>query len=196
MVKITKSANETIALGKKFAKTLKGGEVVLLIGGLGSGKTTFVKGIAQGLGIKKNITSPTFVLMKVYLVKNGRVGGEQQTMFKDAILSSRAPQDAGAGDILSKQKGIPRLRPAKCGALLGMTIKKLVHIDTYRGLSLADLKNIGTLEYFGRKDTVCFVEWGAKLEKYLMQNSIVCIKIKIKILSENERRFEIKKAFF
>ena len=61
----TKSARETISLGKKIAKCLKGGDFIALFGNLGSGKTTFAKGIAEGLGIdKKTINSPSFVLLK------------------------------------------------------------------------------------------------------------------------------------
>ena len=66
----TKSKKETILLGQKIATKLQGGEVVALIGELGAGKTTLIKGIAKGLGVKKIITSPTFVLMKIYNVKN------------------------------------------------------------------------------------------------------------------------------
>ena len=67
---VTKSETETRKLAVKLAKTLKGGEVIGLVGDLGAGKTAFVKGLAQGLGIKKRISSPTFVLMKVYPVKH------------------------------------------------------------------------------------------------------------------------------
>ncbi|MFA6255401.1 MAG: tRNA (adenosine(37)-N6)-threonylcarbamoyltransferase complex ATPase subunit type 1 TsaE [Patescibacteria group bacterium] len=63
---LTKSEKQTHSLGKKLAKQLRGGEVLALTGQLGAGKTVLVKGIAAGLGIKKIITSPTFVLMKVY----------------------------------------------------------------------------------------------------------------------------------
>lgn len=45
---------------------MRGGEVITLSGVLGAGKTTFVKGLAKGLGIKKTITSPTFILMNIY----------------------------------------------------------------------------------------------------------------------------------
>ncbi len=70
---ITKSAKQTIALGNRLAKKLKAGDVVALEGDLGSGKTTFTKGIALGLGVKRNIyvTSPSFVLIREY--KQGRV---------------------------------------------------------------------------------------------------------------------------
>ncbi len=63
---ISNSFEETKQYGRKLAKTLKGGEVLCLYGDLGSGKTTFVQGLAQGLGIKKRITSPTFIIMRSY----------------------------------------------------------------------------------------------------------------------------------
>lgn len=70
MKHITKSEKQTFNLGKKIAKTLKGGEILALIGELGAGKTVFVKGVAAGLGVKQIVTSPTFVLMKVYPIKD------------------------------------------------------------------------------------------------------------------------------
>jgi tRNA threonylcarbamoyladenosine biosynthesis protein TsaE len=69
---ITNSAEETMLIGEKLAKTLKPGDMIALSGDLGSGKTTFTKGIGKGLGVKdsKRINSPTFVLIKEY---NGKV---------------------------------------------------------------------------------------------------------------------------
>lgn len=66
---ITNSEKETLALAREFAKTLKGGEIIGLIGDLGAGKTIFAKGLAAGLGVKNTVTSPTFVLMKIYKIK-------------------------------------------------------------------------------------------------------------------------------
>ena len=67
---ITKSFDQTQQLGFDFAKTLKGGEVLALYGDLGSGKTTFMQGLAKGLGIKKQIISPTFIIMRTYKVRS------------------------------------------------------------------------------------------------------------------------------
>ncbi len=67
---ITNSEKETFEFAKKFAKKLKSGEVIGLVGDLGAGKTVFTKGLATGLGIKDNINSPTFVVMKVYEIAN------------------------------------------------------------------------------------------------------------------------------
>lgn len=61
-----KNPEETQYLAKNFAKNLKGGEVLCLYGKLGSGKTTFIQGLAKGLGIDKKVISPTFVLLKEY----------------------------------------------------------------------------------------------------------------------------------
>ncbi len=54
--------NDVETFAKSFAKTLRGGEVIALIGPLGAGKTTFTKHLGKALGIKRTITSPTFIL--------------------------------------------------------------------------------------------------------------------------------------
>lgn len=64
---ITYSENETKALAKRIAKKFKSG-VIALVGELGGGKTTFVQGFAQGLGIKEKIISPTFVLIRPHQI--------------------------------------------------------------------------------------------------------------------------------
>ena len=63
---ITNSQQHTQDFACEFAKTLVGGETILLNGDLGAGKTHFVKGIAVGLGIDDVITSPTFALHNQY----------------------------------------------------------------------------------------------------------------------------------
>ncbi|HIJ66730.1 MAG TPA: tRNA (adenosine(37)-N6)-threonylcarbamoyltransferase complex ATPase subunit type 1 TsaE [Planctomycetes bacterium] len=65
---ISDSPDETMQIGQKIGTALKGGEVITLIGPLGSGKTLMVKGIAAGLGSadSRSVTSPTFVLVNEY----------------------------------------------------------------------------------------------------------------------------------
>ncbi len=58
---------ETENLAKSVVKNLKGGEILALIGPLGSGKTTFTKALAKQLKIKGTVSSPTFVIMNQYL---------------------------------------------------------------------------------------------------------------------------------
>ena len=66
---ITNSFEETQKLGREFAKALGKGDVICLYGDLGSGKTTFVQGLAEGLGIKQRIISPTFIIIRNYKVR-------------------------------------------------------------------------------------------------------------------------------
>ena len=63
---ITNGEKETIEFAKNFAKTLKSGDVVLLNGEMGAGKTVFVKGVALALGIDAEIVSPTYAYMNDY----------------------------------------------------------------------------------------------------------------------------------
>jgi len=60
------SVEETIRLGEQLGRRLTGGEFIALSGDLGGGKTHFAKGLAAGLGIKQEVTSPTFVLERIY----------------------------------------------------------------------------------------------------------------------------------
>lgn len=62
----TAGPDETESAGAMLAEHLRPGDVVLLVGGLGAGKTTFVKGLAAALGVTDDVTSPTFTLCQTY----------------------------------------------------------------------------------------------------------------------------------
>ena len=70
MEKITHSAEETIEFAKEIGSRLKKGDIVAYTGGLGAGKTTFTRGLAMGLGMNDNVTSPTFSLVNEYHSKD------------------------------------------------------------------------------------------------------------------------------
>ena len=65
-VYFSRSESETLLWAENFAKTLQNGDVVLLFGNMGAGKTVLCKGIARGLGIRAEITSPTFAYVNAY----------------------------------------------------------------------------------------------------------------------------------
>ena len=67
----TNSAAETRQLGEQIAKELKAGDVILLEGGLGAGKSEMARGIARGLGVQETVTSPSFTILNVY--ESGRL---------------------------------------------------------------------------------------------------------------------------
>jgi tRNA threonylcarbamoyladenosine biosynthesis protein TsaE len=68
----THSEEETAAVGRELAATLSAGDVLLLYGDLGAGKTAFVRGLAEGLGVsREEVSSPTFTLIQEY--RGGRL---------------------------------------------------------------------------------------------------------------------------
>lgn len=69
----TLSSKETFELGERIGHNLKGGEVVCLYGELGAGKTVLAKGLSKGLGVKEEITSPTFTLIQEYDIGEGEL---------------------------------------------------------------------------------------------------------------------------
>src|SRR5713101_3507944 len=81
---ISHSTAQTQRLGMRLGELLQGGELILLDGQLGTGKTTFTQGLAQGMGIIENINSPTFTLLKEYT-------GQPRTGNSTGALSHRGP---------------------------------------------------------------------------------------------------------
>jgi len=63
---LTKSAEETVEFGKRIGAFLLPNDIVALIGPLGAGKTTLIQGIAEGIGVKDYVTSPTFIIINEY----------------------------------------------------------------------------------------------------------------------------------
>lgn len=70
---IINDLKELSSFAKKFSKILKGGDVVLLGGDLGAGKTTFTKCVLKCLGVKSDVTSPTFTIMREYNGKRYKI---------------------------------------------------------------------------------------------------------------------------
>ena len=88
---LTHSEQETAVVGRVLAVTLKAGDVVLLSGNLGAGKTAFVRGLAEGLGISPDdVSSPTFTLVHEY--RGGRLTLYHVDLYR---LDRAAAQDLG-----------------------------------------------------------------------------------------------------
>jgi tRNA threonylcarbamoyladenosine biosynthesis protein TsaE len=65
---LTRSPQETTELGRSFASSLAPGDVLAVFGNLGTGKTQFINGVCQGLGVRDRVTSPTFTIVNEYAV--------------------------------------------------------------------------------------------------------------------------------
>ncbi|MBI4457717.1 tRNA (adenosine(37)-N6)-threonylcarbamoyltransferase complex ATPase subunit type 1 TsaE [Candidatus Uhrbacteria bacterium] len=92
------------AFAKDFARSLKGGEIIGLVGDLGAGKTTLVQMLAAALGAKTKVHSPTFVLMRSIPVKGGKMGEIRSILHADAyrIESEKEMIDAGFWELAGK----------------------------------------------------------------------------------------------
>ena len=96
----TRSEAETAAEGRRFAASLHGGEVLLLSGDLGAGKTAFVRGLAEGLGVDPHdVTSPTFTLVQEYARAGCRC-------FTSICITSRSGVDDLGLDEMSLAGGV------------------------------------------------------------------------------------------
>ena len=93
----TSTPEETEAAGEEFAATLAVGDLLLLAGELGAGKTTFVRGLARGLGIKAGVQSPTFQLVRVY---RGRIQLAHVDLYR--LESGAELVDLGLDDLLDQ----------------------------------------------------------------------------------------------
>lgn len=101
MIKIiSNSAQETMSVGHKLAKCLPNGITITFNGDLGAGKTTLVRGIAEGLNIKDVVQSPTFNIMKIYLK------GDRPLIHIDAYRLNDCSIDIGLDEYIGYETGI------------------------------------------------------------------------------------------
>lgn len=94
---VTNSPAETEELGKQLGETLRASDIVLLTGELGAGKTTFVRGVAQGTGSNAHVASPTFQLVRVY---PGRVQLAHIDLYR--VENSAELRDLGLEELASQ----------------------------------------------------------------------------------------------
>ena len=91
MARTTHSEEETMAVAREVAATLRAGDVVLLSGTLGAGKTAFVRGLAEGLGLNPDeVSSPTFTIVHEY--RGGRLSLYHADLYR---LERTATEDIG-----------------------------------------------------------------------------------------------------
>ncbi len=97
IIKTTNSAADTILFAEEIGKKMHGGDIIAYKGGLGAGKTTFTRGLAMGLGLRDDVSSPTFALVNEYR-------GKEITLYHFdmyRILNAEALETTGFYDYMS-----------------------------------------------------------------------------------------------
>ena len=156
---ISHSSAQTQRLGMRLGNLLQGGELLLLDGQLGTGKTTFAQGLAQGMDITETINSPTFTLLKEY------------------VGQARPPSEISPdGELRAKRRRRVaqhlQQRPA------------LYHFDLYRLDDPEEILDLGFEDYFTSSNGVCVVEWADKADALWPAERL---RILMKALSETKR---------
>lgn len=120
---ISKSPAETEAFGERFGKRLRPGDLVLLTGELGAGKTTFVRGVARGIGSSAPVASPTFQLVRIY-------AGPMQLAHIDLYRIERTSElaDLGLDELLDQGAAV-----VEWGDRLDAPKAALVHLEHLEG---------------------------------------------------------------
>lgn len=172
----TKNASETKKLGSLLAKTIIDGSptsinstIISLEGDLGTGKTTFTQGFAEGLGIREKIQSPTYVILKIY------------------NLTASASRKRANDIFTSDKKNKILLKRAKASGN-----KKFIHIDAYR-VGPKDFVILGWKNFIKNPNNIIMVEWGDRIKKILPKNTThilfshqKCDERKIKFFNETK----------
>ncbi len=169
---ITENALTTQKIGRILAEEIvkshsgrKNALVIGLEGELGSGKTTFIQGMAKGLGLKEPMTSPTFVIMRRYQIPLSLRGGRQRRPTKQSRKITR---------------GLPRP-----DLMSGLAMTSFFHIDCYRINQPKDLLDLDFKEILSHPRNIVVIEWAEKVKKILPANTLW---IRFEHLGENKRR--------
>lgn len=145
------SVEETRALAAALAGALHAGDVVVLGGGLGAGKTHFVQGVAEALGVTQSVTSPTFNILQTYAIPLAASVGDGVNKRQPAGL----PEGQGKGLVAGSSQ-----EPAPTG---------INHFDLYRLESAEELADIGFWEAL-EGNSASFIEWGEKFPESMPED--------------------------
>jgi len=125
LTRTSRSPDETRALGERLGERLGKGDVVACVGPLGAGKTCFLQGLARGLGVVADVTSPTFVLVNEY---RGRLPVYHVDAYRTASLTELVDlgiEEMLHGDGVTVVEWADKLRPLLPARAVTVTIRGL-----------------------------------------------------------------------
>ena len=172
---LTTAPRQTKKLGEILAKEVlrtkvsqKGALIVGLEGDLGGGKTTFLQGLAKGLGIKEKILSPTFIIIKAFKIPSSN--------FK---FPTRPNGSRPTEQLQSFGRAAGRIS----------NFQKLIHVDAYRLKDEKELEKLGWKDLISNPKNLIFIEWPENVIKALPKKHH---KVSISHIKEGHRKFKIK----
>jgi tRNA threonylcarbamoyladenosine biosynthesis protein TsaE len=139
----TSTFEETVEVGLRLGKLLRGGDVVCLEGNLGTGKTAFTSGIAEALGVKGYITSPTFTIVNEY---NSRIPLYHFDVYR--ITDSEEMYEMGFEEYL-ESNGVVVIEWANL--IKDAIPKDYIRVEIGKNLNLGLNTRIISLEFIGNK---------------------------------------------
>ncbi|MBI3020296.1 MAG: tRNA (adenosine(37)-N6)-threonylcarbamoyltransferase complex ATPase subunit type 1 TsaE [Parcubacteria group bacterium] len=182
MERTTYHLEETTSLAREFVKDLAphktGATVVALYGDLGSGKTTFVQAAAQALGIDVTVISPTFVIERVYPIRNSSGGGTGVTYKKRNRLRLLSANNASKMEISNG-----------AGKFANQKFDHFIHIDCYRIDASKEIALLGWDEKVKNPRNLIFVEWAERIEELLPPKTM---RIYFEFVDESKRKIVIQ----
>jgi tRNA threonylcarbamoyladenosine biosynthesis protein TsaE len=165
IVFIADNYQKTQSFAKDFAAKLNPGDILAFYGNLGSGKTTFIQGLAKGFGIEKRIISPTFIIVRTY----------------DLNLKSQTPNPKSQDLKSNIQEQRTKNKEQRMGTFY--------HIDLYRTQGKNDLLSVGIDQIINEKNAFVAIEWVEKMGDLLPKKRI---ELHFKYIDEDKREIRIK----
>jgi tRNA threonylcarbamoyladenosine biosynthesis protein TsaE len=173
MIFISRSPKETKEIAKKILKKFNDVNIFSLEGELGGGKTTFVKGVADFFCVREPMKSPTFVIMRKYLIP---IDNRQQRIYNIQQTINNKQQEQ------AKNTGCK-------SEVVSCKFKYFYHFDCYRIKDEKGILELGWQEIINNPKNIIFVEWGNKIKKILPKNTL---HIKFEFLDKKKRKIIIK----
>ena len=192
-VMISESVEQTQAIAMEYAKTLKAGDVVLLDGDMGAGKTAFAKGIALGLGdgIEETQERKENIMISNSVEQTQAIAMEYAKTLKagDIVLLDG---DMGAGKTAFSKGvalglGIEEEVTSPTYAYMNDYDGRLFHYDCYRIESVEQAENLGLADYFDMGG-ICLIEWSQNIAPLLPS---VVKRVRITKIDETKREIEL-----
>lgn len=142
------------AAAREFVRAMGGRRIFAFYGGMGAGKTTFIKAVCEVLGVEDTVTSPTFAIVNEY-----RIGRKPRPDAEGPVAAAASPSSVSGAE----GEALPVASLPASGSVF--------HFDFYRIRNLREAQDIGCEEYF-YSGAPCFIEWPELVEPLLPEDTV------------------------